>query len=429
MWKVCIAVTLRRPCVAVNAHAWRTTKEVVILSDARIYLDNAATSFPKPPPVLEAMVDYANRLGASPGHGAYAESREAGRLIEQCRVRIARLIGADVERPEQIIFTLNTTDSLNMALRGVLREGDHVITTHLDHNSILRPLNALRQQAWIDQTRIVCDPQTGLVDPDDIRKAIRPNTKMIALQHASNVSGTMHDIHTIGAIAREHGVLMLLDAAQTTGHVPLNVKTDCIDLLACPGHKGLLGPLGTGVLYIRPGVEQQMQTVREGGTGTVSENDTQPDFLPDRFEAGSHNAIGIIALSAGVKWILEQTVEALWIHEQQLMQRMVRGLGELEAAHGLQWFGPKTIAHRCGVFSLRVPGVDPHDLSRLLEDDYGILTRSGLHCAPLAHKTFGTAESSGTTRFSFGPFNTMDQIGLTIDALGAVCRAHAGAGV
>jgi cysteine desulfurase family protein len=400
-----------------------------VLSDARIYLDNAATSFPKPPPVLDAMVDYANRLGASPGRGAYAESREAGRLIDQCRQRIARLIGADIERPEQIIFTLNTTDSLNIAFRGVLREGDHVITTHLDHNSILRPLNALRRQAWIDQTRITCDPQTGLADPDDIRRSIRPDTKMIALQHSSNVSGTMHDIRTIGAIAREHGVLLLLDAAQTTGHVPLNVKTDFIDLLACPGHKGLLGPLGTGVLYIRPGVEQQMQTVREGGTGSVSELDVQPDFLPDRFEAGSHNAIGIIALNAGVKWILEQGVDALWRHEQELMQRMIDGLVGLESEYELKWFGPKTVEQRCGVFSVKIPDVDPHRLSRVLEEDFSILTRSGLHCAPLAHKTFGTAETGGTTRFSFGPFNTLEHIGSTIDAMGAICRAHAGAGV
>lgn len=264
-------------------------------------MDNAATSFPKPPAVLEAMTDYATRIGASAGRGAYAEAREAGELIDQCRQRLNQLIGG--EDPNHIIFTLNTTDALNMAIRGLVHAGTlpgHVITTWLDHNSVLRPFNMLAGTVGLEQTRIACDPQTGLVDPEDIRKAIRKDTRLIAVVHGSNVTGTVQPIRDIGRIAREAGVPFLVDAAQTLGHLPLNVREDCIDLLAFPGHKGLLGPLGTGGLYIRPGLEKKMRTVREGGTGSRSEQDIQPDFMPDRFEPGSHNAIGIVGLSQGV---------------------------------------------------------------------------------------------------------------------------------
>ncbi|MEX1017133.1 MAG: aminotransferase class V-fold PLP-dependent enzyme, partial [Phycisphaeraceae bacterium] len=257
----------------------------------RLYMDNAATSFPKPPGVLEAMTRFATELGASPGRGAYAEAREAGRLMHQCRERINSLIHG--ENPGHVIFTLNTTDALNMAIHGLVRphsQHNHVITTALDHNSVLRPFNRLATCDGIEQTRIPCDPVTGLVDPGDIQKAITPRTCLIAVVHGSNVTGTLQPVAEIGAIAREHDVPFLVDAAQTLGHLPVDVQRDHIDLLAAPGHKGLLGPLGTGFLYIRPGLEKQMRTVREGGTGSVSEHDVQPDFMPDRFEPGSHNA-------------------------------------------------------------------------------------------------------------------------------------------
>jgi cysteine desulfurase family protein len=391
-------------------------------------MDNAATSFPKPPAVHEAMMHFATQLGASPGRGAYAEAREAGRLMHICRERINTLIGG--ENAQHVVFTLNTTDGLNIAIRGLVRPGDHMITTWLDHNSVLRPFNALAQQMGVEQTRVTCDPVTGLVDPDDIRKAIRPNTRLIAIVHGSNVSGTLQPIRAIGRIAREHGVFYLVDGAQTVGHVPVDVRADGIDLLAFPGHKGLLGPLGTGALYIRPGVENHIQTIREGGTGSVSERDVQPDFMPDRFECGSHNAIGIIGLSEGVKWVLDQGIDKLWAHERELVRAMIEGLTDTGAMPGLRYFGPQGVKDRCGVFSVRIEGVDqPQALSDLLEQRYGILTRSGIHCAPLAHMTFGTHAVAGMTRFSFGPFLNKRDVKYACDALGQICFEHDAAAV
>lgn len=394
-------------------------------------MDNAATSFPKPAAVHEAMMRFATELGASPGRGAYAEAREAGRLMYECRQRICQLING--EKPEHVIFTLNTSDALNIGIRGVVQfartsqnKRPHVITTWMDHNSVLRPLNALAQRGEVEQTRVPCDPRTGLVDPDDIRKAIQPNTCLIAVVHGSNVTGTLQPIREIGQIARAHDIPLLVDAAQTVGHVPVDVQADAIDLLAFPGHKGLLGPLGTGALYIRPGIESRMLTTREGGTGSISELDVQPDFMPDRFEPGSHNAIGIIGLSEGVKWILDQGVEKLWAHEQSLIRTMLEGLSDLDGATGLTLYGPSGIKHRCGVFSLRIDGIPAaQTLSDILEKEYGILTRSGIHCAPLAHETIGTHQLNGATRLSFGPFLTTQDVRYACDALSDICLRHA----
>ena len=383
-------------------------------------MDNAATSFPKPPAVYDAMAHYAQQLGASPGRGAYAEAREAGQLLDQCRQRINTLING--QNPQHIIFTLNTTDALNLAIRSLVRPGHHVITTWMDHNSVLRPYNALANDIQIRQTRLPCDPMTGLVDPDDIASAIRPDTQLMAVIHGSNVTGTLQPIREIGYIARQRGIPFLVDAAQTIGHLPIDVQADYIDLLAFPGHKGLLGPLGTGGLYIRPGIESLMRTYREGGTGSRSESDVQPSFLPDRFESGSHNAIGIIGLSEGVKWILDQTIQKIWQHEQDLIRTMIAGLSDFGHMPGFTYYGPPTVKNRCGVFSIRIESIDhPQVLSDLLERKYGILTRSGMHCAPLAHKTFGTHVLGGTTRLSFGPFLTTQDVQYACDALAQVC--------
>lgn len=394
----------------------------------RIYMDNAATSFPKPPAVHEAMARFARELGASPGRGAYAEAQEAGRLMYQCRERINQLING--ENPDHVIFTLNTTDALNMAIRGIVPQGSrggHVITSWMDHNSVLRPYNALADRGDLEQTRVEVDPETGVVDPENVRKAIRPDTKLIAIVHGSNVTGTIQPVREVGQIAREHDIPFLVDAAQTLGHLPIDVQADCIDLLAFPGHKGLLGPLGTGGLYIRPDIEKQMSTYREGGTGSVSEFDTQPDFMPDRFEPGSHNAIGIIGLSEGVAWILEQGVENLWQHELSLIRVMLEGLTGEYAPPGLKLFGSKTVKHRCGVFSVRLDGFEhPQTLSDLLEQEYGILTRSGIHCAPLAHRTFKTDTLGGSTRFSFGPFLKAQEVDYACHAIGQISMQHAG---
>jgi len=397
----------------------------------RIYMDNAATSFPKPQRVHDAMTRYAMELGASPGRGSYRESIEAGELLSRCRRRVARLING--ANPDHVIFTLNCSDALNHAIRGVVwadaSKPRHLITTELDHNSVLRPFNALCRHDHITQTRVPCDPVTGLVDPADIRDAITDDTCLIAMLHGSNVTGTLQPIAEVGAIAREAGVLFCVDAAQTLGHLPVDVETMHIDLLAAPGHKGLLGPLGTGFLYIRPGVEQRMTTTREGGTGSVSELDTQPDFMPDRFEPGSHNTVGIIGLSAGVNYILDRGVATLAAHERALVDAFLGAIDALETP-GLRVYGPPTAEHRCGVFSVRVDGIDdPNELSAILENDHGVLTRSGLHCAPGAHATIGTADVGGTTRLSFGLYVTEDDARHAAAALASVCQSTAAARV
>jgi cysteine desulfurase/selenocysteine lyase len=228
------------------------------------------------------------------------------------------------------------------------------------------------------------------------------------------VTGTVQPIRKIGEIAREHGIPFLVDAAQSAGHLPIDVQMDCIDLLAAPGHKGLLGPLGTGFLYIRPGLESRLQPIREGGTGSNSDSDRQPDFLPDKYEPGSHNAIGIIGLSEGIQWILDQGIENLARHQTELCGTFIDGIGDVE---GLIYFGPRGVKNRVGVFSVKIQGMDPHELSAVLESSYGILTRSGIHCAPAAHLAIGTASKGGTTRLSFGPFLSGQDVQFAADAL------------
>lgn len=380
----------------------------------RIYLDNAATSFPKPREVTDAMVRYATELGASAGRGSYREAVETGALIAECRRRLNRLFHG--ENPDHFIFTLNCSDALNLAIKGLVdpRKKSHAICSHIDHNSILRPLNALCDRGWIEQTRVPVDPATGELDPEDIAKAIRSDTRVIAVTHVSNVTGTIQPIRDIGRIAREHGIPLIVDAAQSAGHLPIDVQEDCIDLLAAPGHKGLLGPLGTGFLYIRPGMEEVLRPIKEGGTGSVSESDRQPDFLPDKYEPGSHNAIGIIGLSEGVRWVQEKGVTALARHEAELCAAFIAGIGGVE---GITYFGPRTVRDRVGVFSVRVDGLEPQELSAVLESSYGILTRSGIHCAPLAHQALGTAETGGTTRLSFGPFVKNEDVNFAAESL------------
>jgi cysteine desulfurase family protein len=381
-------------------------------------MDNAATSFPKPQSVLAAMMRYATEIGASAGRGAYSEAVESGRVIAQCRERLNVLFNGD--DPNHFIFTLNCSDALNLAIKGLVqgrRETVHAICTHIDHNSILRPMNALADAGALEQTRVAVDPKSGLVDPEDIRRAIRPATKFIALTHASNVTGTIQPIRAIGRIAREHGIPLIVDAAQSAGHLPIDVQSDCIDLLAAPGHKGLLGPLGTGFLYIRPGIEKLLAPLREGGTGSFSEDDRQPDFMPDKYEPGSHNAIGLAGLSEGVQWVIDRGIDDIRAHELDLIRTFIDGVGDID---GLQYFGPQGVRDRLGVFSVRVAGFTPTQLATALENDYGILTRPGLHCAPLIHAALGTTECGGTTRLSFGPFLTKQDVKYATDALADV---------
>ncbi len=380
----------------------------------KTYLDNAATSYPKPESVYRTVDSYMRKVGASAGRGAYREAAEAETLLESVRSKLLALMGAESGR---MIFTLNATDAINLALKGVLVEKDHVITTHLDHNSILRPLKAMEQAGRISVTRVPCS-STGRVDPDDIRKAVRRETRMIATLHGSNILGTLNPVREIGEVAREHGLIFLLDAAQTMGSRLVRPSETGAGMIAFPGHKGLLGPLGTGALYFDASLDPC--PLREGGTGSRSESDSQPEDYPDRWEAGSHNLPGIAGLGAGLDYILERGLDDIHREKRRLT---VLFLEKLERIDGLALYGPRDAASREGVFSLNVPGIDPHVLGGVLDREYGIKGRAGLHCAPLAHKAAGSFET-GSFRLSLGPFNTEEQIDRSAEALESVVRNH-----
>jgi cysteine desulfurase family protein len=380
----------------------------------RIYMDNSATSFPKPSAVTEAMVRFASQCGASAGRGAYAEAKACEQILAVCRQHIAELIHA--EAPERIVFTLNGSEALAIAIRGLLNtapRGSHAIATAMEHNSVLRPYHALAEQVGLEPQFVPCDPATGLLDPDDVRKAIRPSTRLICCVHVSNVTGTIQPIAEVAAIAREAGVPCLIDSAQAAGHVPIDVQALGADFLAFPGHKGLLGPLGTGVLYIKPGAERILPTMKEGGTGTISEQPVQPQTMPDKYEIGSHNAIGIAGLSEGAAWVRRRGVGAIRSHDQRLCGLF---LERTDGVEHLTVYGPRDLAHRSGVFSVNVDGLGPGELAGVLERDFGLLTRPGVHCAPLAHRTIGT-HPTGTCRFSFGPFTTDSHVRAAAEAL------------
>lgn len=396
-----------------------------MMTRPRLYFDNAATSHPKPPEVAQAMLRYMNEVGASPGRGTYAEALEAGRIVTRCRELINRLING--ESPQHVVFALNASDALNIAIKGVVRhhvrrqESVHAITTAMDHNSVLRPLREVEGDG-VNVTRVVVNAATGRVDPEDIRRSIGASTRLVAITHASNVTGVIQPITAIGAICRERNVRFLVDAAQTIGHLPLDVRAANIDLLAFPGHKGLLGPLGTGVLYLRPGIEREVDTLREGGTGSASERDVQPTQMPDRYEPGSGNGPGIAGLAAGVQWILDRGVESLRNHERRLTAILLDGLTRLT---GVAVLGPHSADDRCGVVSLTMACSEPTDLAAILEEHYGILARAGLHCAPLAHATYDTSRLGGALRLSVGPFLGEEDVRYAVTAITEIAREQA----
>jgi cysteine desulfurase/selenocysteine lyase len=355
----------------------RSTFCVSLIHVTRIYLDNAATSYPKPESVYAAVDHYQRHIGVAVGRGAYREAMTAQRMLDRCRQAAARLLRA--EGPDRIVVTLNGTDSLNMALLGVCRPGDHVITTEFEHNSVLRPLRWLKDHRGIDVT-VLRPGVDGQVDPANIRSQIRTTTRLVAVQQASNVTGVVQPIEEICTVARQANVLTLVDAAQSAGHLPIDLGQLPIDLLACPGHKGLLGPLGTGLLYIRPGVEQGMTNYRLGGTGTQSEDDRQPDAMPDRFEAGNHNAPGLAGLAAGLAFLEERTVTALRQAEVELTARLVQGLREIP---GVTVYGHQLAVPSVGVVSFNIAGFAPHEAASILDDSFGIQARAGQHCSSL----------------------------------------------
>ncbi|HEY2841765.1 MAG TPA: aminotransferase class V-fold PLP-dependent enzyme [Pirellulales bacterium] len=380
-------------------------------SPERIYLDNAATSWPKPESVYVAMDRYQREIGAAAGRGGHVEAIAAREIVEATRRDVANWIG--VRDSRHLIFALNGTDALNIAIHGALADGGHVVTTVVEHNSVLRPLVALEDAGRVAVTRVHCDAD-GVIDPADVRRALRADTRLVVMSHASNVTGAIQPAAEVGQIVHDHGALFLLDAAQTIGEIPLDVEQLQVDLLAAPGHKGLLGPLGTGLLYLRPTVAEHLPSFRQGGTGSHSERDRQPDELPDKYEAGNMNVPGIAGLGAGVRWLQAQGIESIRERGIELTRQLLAGLSALA---GVRVYGPEGAEARVAVVSLTLKGYDPQELATMLDTAFNVQPRAGLHCAPHMHRALGTASGGGTLRFSLGPFNTESEVDTAVNAM------------
>ena len=377
-----------------------------------VYLDTAATSRWKPECVYEAMDRFMRRIGASPGRSAHGPGIAASRIVADAREKLANLIG--VSDASRIVFTLNCTEALNLAIKGTLRPNSHVVTTSVEHNSVMRPLSAMAAERDVTITRAKADGQ-GLTDPDDLAKCLRPETALLVMTHASNVTGAIQPIEECGRIARARGVPFLVDAAQTGGCLPIDLAVLPVDMMAISGHKGLLGPQGVGALYVGEGMRPA--PLKQGGTGSASSQETQPEMLPDRYESGTPNTPGIAGLSAALDFLARETVPKIRATICDRGRAMLRGLRDMD---GLVLFGPQDMALNVGVFSFRVRGWDAAAVARELEGRYGIMTRVGLQCSPSAHRTIGT-HPEGTIRASIGCFTTVQEIEYFLVSLGEIC--------
>ncbi len=385
-----------------------------------VYLDNAATSWPKPSSTIEAMVEFNRSIGANPGRSGHARSVDAGRTLIDAREAVAGLFGAS--NMLGVIFTKNVTEALNIVISGLLNDGGHAVTTSMEHNSVMRPLNAARARG-ADFSVAPCS-RRGELDPRDIASIIMPDTRLIVMTHASNVTGTIMPVAEVASIARERGIPLCVDAAQTAGVIPIDVGAMDIGFLAFTGHKSLFGPQGTGGLVLGKGYERMIEPLMYGGTGSRSEFEVQPDFLPDKFESGTPNTIGIAGLGAGIAFIGQTGMDAIRTHEKKLTARLLDGLGSIE---GVRIYGPCDPERQTAVVSLTLQGMSSSELALALDEDYGIMARSGLHCAPSAHRTIGTFPE-GTLRLSPGYFTTREDIEHTVEAIAALAvRKKSGA--
>lgn len=372
-----------------------------------IYFDNAATSFPKPKGVYDGLLEASTEFAANPGRSGHELSLKMDRAIFKARSNIAKYLGGT--NPLHLIFTLNCTDSLNIAIKGLVNKGDHVITTSLEHNSVLRPLNDLKEKGIIDLTIVYAD-KDGILNPKDIEKEIKDNTHMVVTTAMSNLIGSIVDVNAIGKICRDHGLTYIVDAAQAMGYLDFDMSTMPIDVVCFPGHKSLYGPMGTGGLYFQENID--IRPLKEGGTGSHSQDLEQPEEYPDRLEAGTLNGPGIYALAKGVDFINSQGLKKIRDHENELKDCFINNIKDID---GLVVYGPKD--ERQGpVVSVNIENLDSSTLAHLLDEKYKIATRAGLHCAPLAHKTLGT-EDIGAVRFSFGYFNTLEEVDTAVEAL------------
>ena len=373
-----------------------------------IYLDNAATTFPKPECVYRAMDKFLREKGANPGRAGHRMSVEAEQEIEKARITVAKLLG--INNSDRMIFTFSATDALNMGIKGLLSKGDHVITSKLEHNSVSRPLDSLQNRGVITVTRVE-NSDDGFVAAENIKKAIRSNTKLIVCTHASNVLGTIQPIREIGEVAREKDLIFMVDAAQTMGVCKIEVDDYYIDMLAFTGHKGPLGPPGSGGLYVGERVE--LRAWREGGTGFEPESLSQPDTLPYKLESGTPNSVGVIGLKTGLEFCIKEGIEKIGQHERSLALRLIRAL---ETDARFEIYGNLDEDRKVGIVSINIKGLKPGEVSAILDNTFNIAVRPGLHCAPYIHREIGTFPE-GMVRISPGYFNTTEDIDETISSL------------
>jgi len=381
------------------------------MGDRLIYLDNAATSYPKPRQVLEEMLRLYGELGVSPGRGSYDLAVQAGELVERTRQRLARFFGAP--DPNRVVFAANATDALNLAFNGLLRPGDHVVSTRLEHNAVLRPLHHFRERGWIGFDLVGCDG-AGFVDPDEIARRLKPETRAVVVTHASNVLGTIQPIREIGRVCAARGVPLIVDASQSAGVIPLDMTACQVSAVAFTGHKSLFGPTGIGGLVLQPDLD--VQASRFGGTGIDSREPAQTPTFPHRLEAGTVNLLGIIGLSAGLDYLERRGLEAIHRHEMALLTRLRDGLAGVAR---LELYCASSLANHVAVLTLSLEGVNPEDAGAILDADFNIAVRVGLHCAPLAHQELGTLQR-GAVRFSPGLFNTPEEIDQAVLALASM---------
>ncbi|WP_298200192.1 aminotransferase class V-fold PLP-dependent enzyme [Desulfosporosinus sp.] len=375
-----------------------------------IYLDNAATTWPKPPQVMDAIQEVLTHMGGNAGRGGHGAAIQMARRIHQTRQALCDLFGT--QDPTQVIFTQNATHALNQALFGLLQPGDHVITSSIEHNAVARPLWALKQRG-VEVSEVPGIPGREF-DLEAYDKAFQTNTKLVVTLHASNVTGTMLPIQEIGQIAHEHKAYYLLDAAQTAGVFPIDVGRQSVDILAFPGHKGLLGPQGTGGLIVQPGI--RLEPLIYGGTGSLSEEDRQPEFLPDALESGTLNGAGIAGLGAGVRYILHEGVDSIRVREQALCRRLWNGLKEIQ---GVKLYGSDIVEQRSPIVAFNIGDMDSVEASFRLEEKAGVIARAGLHCAAHAHRLFGTLEQ-GVVRFSPSHYTSEQEIETILQAVKSV---------
>jgi cysteine desulfurase/selenocysteine lyase len=383
-----------------------------------IYFDNAATSFPKPEQVIQAMVHFSREIGASPGRSGHRLAIEAGRIVFETRESISRLFG--VRDSSRVVFGLNATEGINQGLKGLLRPGDHVITSSMEHNSVMRPLRAMMEEG-VEATLLPCSAE-GFLDPGDVKKSIRKNTKMLVLNHASNVVGTLQPLAEVGEVCRRQGILFLVDAAQSAGAIPIDMERERIDLVAFTGHKALFGPQGTGGLVIGDRVdEKHLVPIKRGGTGSRSEQEEHPDFLPDLCESGTLNAVGLAGLLAGLEFVMQVGIEKIRDHEKHLTEKLLHGLLDIR---GVTVYGPGTAEKQLATVSFNLQGLSPSELGLRLDEDFGILCRVGLHCAPAAHRTLGTFPE-GTVRFGLSYLTREEEVEEALQALRRLARREA----